>query len=231
VRRAGIAALATVVAGLAGPAAASAAERIVASPQSTYSTPSVAIEEGEALSFLNLDVLNHDVTARDDDAKGNPLFTTPLIGPGQEVPVEGADQLGAGTYDFFCSVHPNMEGTLTVGGGSGGGGSGGPAIELDVLDEKVAEVRKSGILRVDMTVDEPASMSLSASAKVGKEKAKLGKASHRFPEGGSHVMEVKLSKGAKDALKGAKKAKVSVRAEAEDEAGNKSSAKAGETLK
>ena len=217
---------------LAGPvASAGAAERIVAIPQSQYATSDVAIDQGEPLTFLNLDVLNHDVTARGKDGAGNPLFTTPLIGPGQEVPVEGADSLSPGSYAFFCSVHPNMEGTLEVGGGGGDAGGKGPEIELDVLDRKVAEVRKAGVLRVEMTVDEPAKMSLAASAKVGKDSAKLGKASHDFPEAGSHVMEVKLSKAGKSALKGADKAKVSVTAKAEDSAGNSSSEKASETLR
>ena len=216
---------------LAGPAAGAAAdERIVAIPQSTYATQNVAIDQGEPLTFLNLDVLNHDVSARGKDSKGNPLFTTPLIGPGQEVPVEGADSLAPGSYAFYCTVHPNMEGTLDVGGGGDAGGQG-PTIELEVLDSKLERVRKSGVLRVETTVDGPASMTVRASAKVGKKSTKLGKAAHDSPEGGSHVMEVKLSKRARAALKGAGKAKVKVRAEAEDAAGNKSTARGGETLK
>jgi plastocyanin len=213
--------------------AASAAERIVAIPQSAYASTSVSIDQGEPLTFLNLDVLNHDVTARGKGQGGDPLFTTPLIGPGQEVPVEGADSLSPGSYAFFCSVHPNMEGTLNVGGGgSAGDGDGdGPGIELDVLDSKVSEVRKSGVLRIDMAVDVPASMTVAASAKVGKKKVKLGRASHDFPEAGSHLMEVKLPKAAKSALKGADAAKVSVRAQAEDAAGNRSTARAGEKLR
>jgi plastocyanin len=213
-----------------GPAAtASAAERVVAIPQSNYASTNVAIDQGEPLTFLNLDALNHDVTARGKDSSGDPLFSTPLIGPGQEVPVAGADALSPGSYAFFCSVHPNMEGTLTVGGGGGGGD--GPAIELDVLDSKLAAVRKSGVLRVEMTVDGPAGMDLSASAKVGKDSVKLGRAAHDFPQGGSHVMEVGLSKAARSALKGAKKAKVTVRAKAEDSAGNTSTARTAETLR
>ncbi len=215
-----------------GPAAtASAAERVVAIPQSNYASTNVAIDQGEPLTFLNLDALNHDVTARGKDSSGDPLFSTPLIGPGQEVPVEGADALSPGSYAFVCSVHPNMEGTLTVGGGGGESGGDGPAIELDVLDSKLAEVRRSGVLRVEMTVDGPAGMTLSASAKVGKESVKLGRAAHDFPQGGSHVMEVELSKAARSALKGADKAKVAVRAKAEDSAGNTSKARTAETLR
>jgi hypothetical protein len=74
-------------------------------------------------------------------------------------------------------------------------------------------------------------MSLAARAKVGKDSAKLGKAAHDFPEAGSHVMEVKLSKAGKSALKGAEKAKITVSADAEDSAGNRSTEKASETLR
>jgi plastocyanin len=207
---------------LAGPAAgAFGAERVVAIPQSTYATTSVAIDQGEPLTFLNLDALNHDVTARGKDASGNPLFSTPLIGPGQEVPVDGADSLSPGTYAFFCTVHPNMEGTLSVGGGGGGSGGGkDPSVSVDVLDSKISEVRKAGVLRVEVDVDRAAKMALSASAKVDGDSAKLGKASHDFPEEGSHLMEVKLSKSGKSALRGADKVKVTVRATAEDASGN-----------
>ena len=225
---------ASLVAGLAlsAPiATAAAAERIVAIPQSTYATESVAIDQGEPLTFLNLDVQNHDVTARGKGADGNPLFSTPLIGAGQEVPVSGTDTLGPGSYAFYCTIHANMEGTLTVGGGGGGDDGKGPKLELDVLDKKLNEVRKAGELRVEMTVDEPASMKLTAAATVNGESTTLGKAKHDFPESGSHLMEIKLRKAGKSALRGAKKAKVDVSAKAEDAAGNKSTAKTRATLR
>lgn len=205
---------------------------MVAIPQSTYATKNVAIDQGEPLTFLNLDALNHDVTARGKDASGAPLFSTPLIGIGEEVPVAGADAVSPGSYAFFCTIHPNMEGTLVVGGGGGGADDGkGPAIELVVLDSKVSEVRKSGILRVQMTVDEGAAMEVTAKTKDGKKNVTLGKASHNQPESGSHIMEIALSKSGKSALSSAGKAKIQISATAEDAAGNASSAKAKATLK
>lgn len=215
----------------AAPASASAAERVVAIPQSTYATQSVAIDQGEPLTFLNLDLLGHDVVARGKDAGGDPLFSTPIIGTGQEVPVEGSDSLSPGDYAFFCSVHPQMEGTLKVGGGGGGGGGDGPNVELKVLDKKVSAVRKAGALRVSMNVDRPASTNVSATVKAGGEKAKLGKASREFPEAGSHTMELKLSGKGKSALRGAGSAKVTVTGKAEDDSGDKGSAKASAKLR
>jgi plastocyanin len=228
VRRALFAA-ALVMGALAPATTAAAAERIVAIPQSTYATQNVAIDQGEPLSFLNLDALNHDVTARGKGGNGEPLFSTPLIGPGQEAPVTGSDSLSPGEYAFFCSIHPQMEGTLTVGGGGGGGG--GPSVELKVLDKKLSEVRKAGALRVSMNVDRPASMKVAASVKAGGESAKLGQASHDFPEAGSHTMEIKLSGAGKSALRGADSAKVSVTGKAEDASGNTGSARAGAKLR
>jgi plastocyanin len=72
-------------------------------------------QQDGSLSFANLDVAQHDVTAVQDGPDGKPLFQTPLIGFGQTAPVDGTDGLTAGqTYDFFCSIHPGMRGQLIV---------------------------------------------------------------------------------------------------------------------
>ena len=42
------------------------------------------------------------------------LFGTPLIGPGQSAPVAGVEALAPGDYGFYCSLHANMRGTITV---------------------------------------------------------------------------------------------------------------------
>jgi plastocyanin len=90
---------------VAGPGAAS----------TTYATPVMVSQGGGSLSFANLDVAQHDVTAMQKGSNGKPLFQSPLIGFGQTAVVEGADELDAGqTYDFFCSIHPGMRGQLIV---------------------------------------------------------------------------------------------------------------------
>jgi len=54
----------------------------------------------------------HDFSIK--DSTGKVLFTgLPLAQPGQTVSYS-VPALPAGTYTFFCSVHPNMTGTLTV---------------------------------------------------------------------------------------------------------------------
>jgi plastocyanin len=74
----------------------------------TYATPAVTIQQGQSLTFTNLDVAQHDVDARDGS------FESPLVGLGASTPVNGVEALAPGSYEFYCSLHPNMTGTLTV---------------------------------------------------------------------------------------------------------------------
>jgi hypothetical protein len=189
----------------------------------------VAIDQGEPLTFLNLDVLQHDVTARGKGQNGQALFSTPLIGFGEEVPVEGSDSLSPGDYAFFCSIHPNMEGTLTVGGGgSGGGGGGGSGLSVRILDKRLAAVRKEKALSVELTHDSSAKFTLSATTKSGGDRVALGRTKQEFEGSASHPVEIPLSKGGKKALRGEDSAKVAVSARAD---GEKGSAKDRATLK
>ena len=90
---------------LAGPGAASTG----------YATPVMVASKGGPLSFVNLDAVQHDVVSVDRGPDGRPLFRTPLIGLGETVPVEGMDRVQSGSqYAFFCSIHPGMQGTLSV---------------------------------------------------------------------------------------------------------------------
>ena len=42
------------------------------------------------------------------------LFGTPLIGLGESATVAGVEALAPGEYEFYCSLHANMRGTITV---------------------------------------------------------------------------------------------------------------------
>ncbi len=55
----------------------------------------------------------HDVVIK--DASGQAMFTGEIFS-GVEVRDYEVPALSAGTYQFVCTVHPNMIGTLTVGG-------------------------------------------------------------------------------------------------------------------
>ena len=89
-------------------------------------TTKVAVEpQGTPLTFYDLDELAHTVTAVDRDQDGAPLFDGSAL-PGGTSVIKGVDKLRAGSYQFFCSFHPNMTGTLLVQGGSGGVGASAP---------------------------------------------------------------------------------------------------------
>ena len=80
-----------------------------------YLTPVMVAEKDGSLSYTNLDVVQHDVVARDRAADGQPVFRSRLAGLGETVPVEGLDRVESGsTYPFFCSLHTNMQGQLIV---------------------------------------------------------------------------------------------------------------------
>jgi polyvinyl alcohol dehydrogenase (cytochrome) len=89
---------------------------VVAGPGSvgaTYLTPVALVQaDAPALSFLNLDLAQHDVDH--SPAPGQPkLFDSALIGTGQTTAVNFIGPLEAGaTYDYYCSIHPNMFGKL-----------------------------------------------------------------------------------------------------------------------
>jgi plastocyanin len=183
-RRAAVAA-ATVAALVAAPAVR-ADQRVVAAPLSSgYVNPDVTIEQGEKLTFLNPDVAPHDVTS----AKPG-LFASETVGIGSEVPVTGADSLAAGTYDYICSVHPYMVGTLTVGGGGsgGGGGHGGhdmkaPKVSAKVLETSISKILDAGALSLRVKLNEPATVRPVAAAdgtKVAKGRANLGSGTSRI---------------------------------------------------
>src|SRR5688572_1620804 len=98
------------------PAAALADERIEAAPQNRYTTPNIEIDQGERVIFRNGDVASHDVTADQKGPDGKPIFASALINRNEEAEVKGADSLTTGSYGYFCSVHPQMKGTINVNG-------------------------------------------------------------------------------------------------------------------
>jgi polyvinyl alcohol dehydrogenase (cytochrome) len=80
-----------------------------------YATPVMFSRVGGPLSFLNLDVVQHDVVSTENGPDGSPLFRSKLIGLGESTPVEGLDKVQSGKqYAFFCSIHPGMRGTLVI---------------------------------------------------------------------------------------------------------------------
>jgi plastocyanin len=207
---------------------ARADERVIAAPLSSgFLTPNVTIDQGEKLTFLNPDVAPHDVTSVEEG-----LFSSETVSTGTETPVNGADSLPAGTYDFICSVHPYMTGTLTVGsGGSGGGGHSGhdmkaPKVSVKALDKKVADVLDAGALGLQVRSNEPATVRPVAAVgrtKVAKGRATLGSGTSR--------MRAKLTSKGERLLRDAGKVELEVTLVAADAAGNASKSTATAKLR
>ena len=93
--------------------------------------PAVVIAPGENITYANADVAPHNFVASDafmpaKSAKKSPwcsgfdkgrcpLFWSPTIVAGETTEVEGLERVKSGKqYTFFCTLHPNMKGTLIV---------------------------------------------------------------------------------------------------------------------
>lgn len=94
---------------------------------SDFATKVAVVPVGGELSFVNADLMRHDVVADGVYGEGDqpwcaffranecPLFWSPLASMGETVGVEGLDRLApATTYAFYCTLHPQMKGTLVA---------------------------------------------------------------------------------------------------------------------
>lgn len=127
---------------LPGGARAAGTPVIVTGPGSYvsgYTQPVAVAQPGDEITYVNADVQPHDVVAYekgpdtasfcDDDidpftagvqrryALGKcPIFWSDVISVSKTTPVLGLENIQGGgrIYPFFCSVHPNMEGTLVA---------------------------------------------------------------------------------------------------------------------
>ena len=106
-RRRALAALALAGVGLA----ALAAERATATPSTAvaidgtrYAPEVVTVKRGTRVTWKNQDPFPHTVTARG-------VFDSRDIAAGKSWTYTAAK---AGRYDYICTLHPNMKGTLVV---------------------------------------------------------------------------------------------------------------------
>jgi plastocyanin len=88
--------------------AAGASASATASPTlgiSGFKFASIAVKPGASVSIANRDDTTHTVTADKGafNTKASAKSTTSLRAP-----------TATGTYTFFCAIHPEMRGTLTV---------------------------------------------------------------------------------------------------------------------
>ena len=221
---------------LAAPAA-SADEEIAAGPPAQYITTSVTIDQGERLMFRNLDTTGHDVTAKLPGVDGKPLFGTPIIPTGASAFVDGSQYLTTGSYDFYCSIHPFMTGTLHV--TSAGAPAPRPArpdtrapgVAVQILSKKLGKVASSGRLRIAYYTNEAATVVTTGSVRTGGKTYKLGKSTRQVRANRPVQFGLALSAKAKQAVQSASKATFRVHAATRDKAGNRGGGGARRTLR
>ena len=82
-----------------------AAEHNVEIKGMVFSPATLSVEVGDTVIFTNMDSMPHTGTATDDS------FDTGILNQGESGTVEVS---AAGTFDYFCAVHPSMVGQLTT---------------------------------------------------------------------------------------------------------------------
>jgi plastocyanin len=93
--------LAALLAGSAG--AAVAEDRWITMHDFTFKPSTVEIRVGDQVTWVNDDDIEHNAT--------NGSFDTGLLSLGESASITFT---APGTYDFFCSPHPSMTGTVIV---------------------------------------------------------------------------------------------------------------------
>jgi cytochrome c oxidase subunit 2 len=81
-----------------------------------YDPDSLTVKKGDTIAVENKDTTPHTVTngkAATDPNMGK-LFDTSIINGGESSEIVTAD-LQPGDHPYFCSVHPYMTGTITIG--------------------------------------------------------------------------------------------------------------------
>jgi len=82
---------------------------------SCYTPSTYRVKSGSEISWYNADTAAHTVTAGNPADGPSGMFDSGLFMSGQSYSIK-LDR--AGTYDYFCMVHPWMLGTVVVSGGS-----------------------------------------------------------------------------------------------------------------
>jgi len=75
-----------------------------------FDPPDAAIAPGDKIIWINKGRAPHTVTADDGS------FDSGVLNPGETYTVTF---LGSGTVTYHCTIHPNMVGSVSVGGGAG----------------------------------------------------------------------------------------------------------------
>jgi len=189
----------------AGGLALAASQTIIGQGTDTFNQVTYTTDQGEVVPF-QVTGSTHNVTARTNGPDGQALFRSPTIAGGT-TGVQGTQYLSAGTYTFYCTVHPTtMQATLQV--TSNGTPQARPSASVSVRSKKIAKVSKKGIqvaINTSTKID-----GASLTAKLGK--STIGTAGGLSLAAGQQTVTLKLSKAGKNKLRGKSKASVTVTA-------------------
>ena len=80
-----------------------------------YEPDELTVPKGNTILVDNVDLMPHTLTNGDGptDANSGKIFDTSIINGG-EFKVLETSNVDAGTYPFYCTVHPYMTGTMVV---------------------------------------------------------------------------------------------------------------------
>ena len=170
-----------------------------------YDAPTYTMNQGEQPSFANGGANQHNVTARDNGPDKRVLFSTPTLNGGGSAPVNGTQYLTAGSYTFFCTIHPTtMQATLVVTGN--GTPQARPSATAKLKTKTISKALKGLLVSFNSTAKVDG---VAVTAKLGG--ATIGKTTASF-FAGTQTVKVKLSKGGKSKLRKKSSAKVTVTA-------------------
>jgi plastocyanin len=71
----------------------------------SFQPQQITVKVGQAVTWVNQDTLQHDVVAKDGE------FKSPLFNNGGTFSFTFTK---AGTYPYYCSIHPDMVGTVVA---------------------------------------------------------------------------------------------------------------------
>lgn len=246
--RSATAASAAVLALALAPAAPALADQVIeAQTVWRFDAMSYTIDQGELLTFRNVDAASpgdHNVTAQDEGPDGKPIFASATVPHGQEVPVEGARQLRTGSYQFICTIHSFMEATLVVTDKGmplpAAGGpppapsqpppsppppsqpdSRAPDVRAALAPTSLRKVLRTRRVRATVTADEAVSLVLRLTARIGSRTVRLGTAEASYGTAGRPLgISVRVARSRLKALRRARRAQLTLAVEARDSAGN-----------
>jgi plastocyanin len=188
----------------AGGIAFAASQTIVGQIDDTFTATTYHTDQGEIVPFESTGN-THNATAHDKGPDGKALFRSATIGSGV-TGVQGTQYLSAGTYTFFCTVHPTtMQATLVV--DPNGTPQARPSATAKLRTKTISKALKGLLVQITSSAKIDG---VTVTAKLGK--ATIGKTTASL-FAGAQTVKVKLSKSGKSKLSKKSSAKVSVTAD------------------